>query len=162
MSISRYDDYMLDKLHGLLFARFYIFVRRASHVCTRACGLDAGIVDAASRHHYPYLVAPIDAITAHLTSAANTAGGKDVVFVFITTYSGDSEGYITVEHVAGDHNNLSAWHNGDALVKQVASINKNTFVVVNSIGPIFVEQWINHPNVTEPAALHAHEPLRAL
>lgn len=34
----------------------------------------------------------------------------------------------------------------DALVKQVASVNKNTIVVVNSVGPIVVEQWINHPN----------------
>ncbi|KAL1952140.1 hypothetical protein VTO73DRAFT_1289 [Trametes versicolor] len=111
---------------------------------------------------YPYLVAPIDAITARaksdgttvtssltdtdLTGAANAASGKDVAFVFITADSG--EGYITVENAAGDRNDLSAWHNGDALVKQVASVNKNTVVVVNSVGPIVVEQWINHPNVT--------------
>ncbi len=31
-------------------------------------------------------------------------------------------------------------------MKQVASVNKNTIVVVNSVGPILVEQWINHPN----------------
>ena len=34
----------------------------------------------------------------------------------------------------------------DALVKQVASVNKNTIVVVNSVGPILVEAWIDNPN----------------
>ena len=34
----------------------------------------------------------------------------------------------------------------DALVEKVASVNKNTIVVVNSVGPILVEQWIDHPN----------------
>ena len=34
----------------------------------------------------------------------------------------------------------------DALVQQVASVNKNTIIVVNSVGPILVEQWIDHPN----------------
>ncbi|KAI0639226.1 beta-glucosidase [Trametes polyzona] len=111
---------------------------------------------------YPYLVAPVDAITARaktdgttvtsslsdsdLSGAASAARGKDVALVFITADSG--EGYLTVENAAGDRNDLSAWHNGDALVKQVASVNKNTIVVVNSVGPIVVEQWINHPNVT--------------
>ncbi|KAH9846046.1 beta-glucosidase [Lenzites betulinus] len=109
---------------------------------------------------FPYLVAPVDAITARaktdgttvtsslsdtdLNGAASAATGKDVAFVFITADSG--EGYLTVENNAGDRNDLSAWHNGDALVKQVAGVNKNTIVVVNSVGPINVEQWINHPN----------------
>ncbi|KAI0374349.1 beta-glucosidase [Pilatotrama ljubarskyi] len=111
---------------------------------------------------YPYLIAPIDAITTRakadgttvtsslsdtdLAGAASAAQGKEVAFVFITADSG--EGYLTVENAAGDRNDLSAWHNGDALVKQVASVNKNTIVVVNSVGPINLEQWINHPNVT--------------
>jgi hypothetical protein len=36
----------------------------------------------------------------------------------------------------------------DALVQQVASNNKNTIVVVNSVGPINMEAWVTHPNVT--------------
>ncbi|KAI0651675.1 beta-glucosidase [Trametes meyenii] len=111
---------------------------------------------------YPYLIAPVDAITTRakndgttvtsslsdtdLNGAAAAARGKDVAFVFITADSG--QGYLTVENAAGDRNDLNAWHNGDALVKQVASVNKNTIVVVNSVGPIVVEQWIDHPNVT--------------
>jgi len=44
--------------------------------------------------------------------------------------------------------NLTAWLNGDALVRAVASRNKNTIVVVNSVGPLILEAWIEHPNVT--------------
>ncbi|RPD81819.1 beta-glucosidase [Lentinus tigrinus ALCF2SS1-7] len=121
-----------------------------------AMGWGSGTAD------FPYLIAPVDAITTRaktdgatvksslsdtdLTSAASTATGADVAFVFITADSG--EGYITVEGNAGDRNDLNAWHSGDALVKQVASVNKNTIVVVNTVGPILVEQWIDHPNVT--------------
>lgn len=34
----------------------------------------------------------------------------------------------------------------DALVEQVASVNNNTIVVVNTVGPILVEAWIDNPN----------------
>ena len=33
-------------------------------------------------------------------------------------------------------------------MQQVAKNNKNTIVVVNSVGPIIMEAWVNHPNVT--------------
>jgi len=48
----------------------------------------------------------------------------------------------------GDRKNLTAWANGDNLVNAVASVHKNTIVVVNSVGPINVEPWIDNPNVT--------------
>jgi Glycosyl hydrolase family 3 C-terminal domain len=44
--------------------------------------------------------------------------------------------------------NLTAWHNGDALVQAVAANNSNTIVVVHSVGPLILEPWIDHPNVT--------------
>ncbi|KAG5648138.1 hypothetical protein DXG03_006092 [Asterophora parasitica] len=109
---------------------------------------------------FPYLVTPLEAITAKaktagttvsstlsdtdLNAAANTAAGKDIAIVFITADSG--EGYLTVEGNAGDRNNLQAWHGGDALVAKVASVNSKTIVVVNSVGPITMEPWINHVN----------------
>jgi len=37
---------------------------------------------------------------------------------------------------------------GDALVLAVAAQNNNTIVIVNSVGPLIVEPWIEHPNVT--------------
>lgn len=43
---------------------------------------------------------------------------------------------------------MTAWHGGDALVLGVAAQNKNTIVVVHSVGPLIVEPWIDHPNVT--------------
>ncbi|KAB5593843.1 Glycoside hydrolase family 3 protein [Ceratobasidium theobromae] len=111
---------------------------------------------------YPYLINPLDAIKtkassigatvtsslsdSDLTTAANTARGKDVALVFISADSG--EGYITVEGHAGDRNDLKAWHNGDALVAAVAAVNKNTVVVVHAVGPIIMESWIDHANVT--------------
>ncbi|KAF9457106.1 beta-glucosidase [Collybia nuda] len=110
---------------------------------------------------YPYLITPLAAITAKagsgatissslsdtdLNAAAKAASGKDVALVFITADSG--EGYITVEGHAGDRNDLQAWHGGDALVAKVASVNSRTVVVVNSVGPINMEAWINHVNVT--------------
>ncbi|KAJ7160088.1 glycoside hydrolase family 3 protein [Mycena filopes] len=112
--------------------------------------------------NFPYLITPLDAITARaaqdgttvssslsdtdLAAAAAVASGKDVALVFITADSG--EGGALIEGNAGDRNDLQAWHSGDALVKQVAQFSANTIVVVNSVGPIVVEAWIDHPNVT--------------
>jgi beta-glucosidase len=45
-----------------------------------------------------------------LDTAAKTAEGQDVAFVFITADSGE-DGYI-VEGNAGDRNDLQAWHGG--------------------------------------------------
>jgi beta-glucosidase len=102
-----------------------------------------------------------------LNAAANAAKGKDVALVFISADSG--EGYITTEGNAGDRfvyflstfcdscltishrNDLKAWHNGDALVAAVAAVNKNTVVVVHSVGQIIMESWIDHAN-GKPAA----------
>ncbi|EKM48811.1 glycoside hydrolase family 3 protein [Phanerochaete carnosa HHB-10118-sp] len=112
--------------------------------------------------NYPYLIAPLDSITnrsqadgtkvssslsdTDLSEAASVAQGKDVAFVFITADSGE-DGYL-VEGNTGDRNDLQAWHGGDALVEAVAAVNNNTIVVVNAVGPIIVNAWIEHPNVT--------------
>ncbi|EIN13535.1 beta-glucosidase [Punctularia strigosozonata HHB-11173 SS5] len=132
--------------------------------CTdRSC--DSGVLAmgwGSGTDDFPYLTTPVDAITnrssadgttissslsdTDLSAAASTASGKDVAFVFITADSG--EGYLTVEGNAGDRNDLSAWHSGDALVQKVASVNKNTIVVVQSVGPITMEAWITNANVT--------------
>lgn len=70
----------------------------------------------------------------------------EVAMVFINSDSG--EDYITVDGNEGDRKNLTAWHNGDALVQSVAAQNSKTIVVVHSVGPLIVEPWIEHPNVT--------------
>lgn len=38
----------------------------------------------------------------------------------------------------------------DALVAKVASVNPRTVVVVNSVGAIDMESWVNHPNGMYP------------
>ncbi|CAE6473870.1 unnamed protein product [Rhizoctonia solani] len=111
---------------------------------------------------YPYLVDPLEAIKVKASSigatissslsdsdidaAVHAARGKDAALVFISANSG--EGYITVDGNPGDRLDLHAWHNGDALVEAVAAVNKNTIVVVHAVGPIIMESWINHENVT--------------
>lgn len=81
-----------------------------------------------------------------LAGAGNVAIQADVALVFINADSG--EGYITVDGNAGDRKNLTAWHGGDNLVLAVAAQNKNTVVVVHSVGPLILEPWIDHPNVS--------------
>lgn len=110
--------------------------------------------------NYPYFVAPYDALrtraqadgtTLSLHSSdstngvANVVSGADVAIVVITSNSG--EGYITVEGNAGDRQNLDPWHNGNQLVQAVAAANKNTIVVVQTVGPIILETILNTPGV---------------
>ncbi|PPQ72451.1 hypothetical protein CVT24_003117, partial [Panaeolus cyanescens] len=111
---------------------------------------------------FTYLVTPFDAIQRearnfrtsvtwtfddfNLPLAARTAHKQSAALVFISSDSG--EGYITVDGNEGDRKNLTAWHGGDALVQAVAAANNNTIVIVNSVGPLIVEPWIEHPNVT--------------
>ncbi|KAJ6115936.1 hypothetical protein N7523_006353 [Penicillium sp. IBT 18751x] len=109
---------------------------------------------------FPYLVGPLHAIllqsqktatkviqstTDDTTAAAKAAAAAETAVVFINSDSG--EGYITVEGNAGDRNNLDPWHNGNALVKAVAAVNKNVIVVVHSVGPVILETILAQPNV---------------
>ncbi|KAH9944498.1 beta-glucosidase [Epithele typhae] len=112
--------------------------------------------------NFPYLVAPQDPIAdrakAQNTSVdwwtfdndagaiANVAKGKNVALVFITADSGEDQ--YTVEGNEGDRNDLKAWHSGDAVVEAVAAVCNNTIVIVNSVGPIIMEPWVENPNVT--------------
>ena len=70
--------------------------------------------------------------------------GNQIVFV----NSDSGEGYITLDGNEGDRKNLTLWQNGENLITAVANSNKNTIVVAHSVGPIIVESWIEHPNVT--------------
>ena len=42
--------------------------------------------------------------------------------------------------------NLTLWGNADALITAVANANNNTIVVVNAVGPIIMEAWVENPN----------------
>ncbi|KAF9649723.1 beta-glucosidase [Thelephora ganbajun] len=121
-----------------------------------AMGWGSGTTD------FTYLISPIEAIQAragrdgtainwyfddfNLGDAQNVARGTDAAIVFIKSDSGEE--YLTVDGNVGDRKNLTAWANGDNLVNAVASVHKNTIIVVNSVGPLNVEPWIDNPNVT--------------
>ncbi|KLT38343.1 putative beta-glucosidase [Cutaneotrichosporon oleaginosum] len=111
--------------------------------------------------NFPYLVDPLQAISFRaqqdrstlnwhlnnwdLAGAAKVASGADVALVGVNSVSGEQ--YITVNGNIGDRNNLSAWHNGDALIRAVAARNNNTVVVVHSVGPMSMD-WVDHENIT--------------
>jgi beta-glucosidase len=83
--------------------------------------------------------------TDSASSGAAAASAASTAIVFITSDAG--EGYITVESNTGDRNTLDPWHNGNDLVKAVAQVNKNTIVVVHSVGPVILESILALPNV---------------
>ncbi|KAI0789313.1 beta-glucosidase [Abortiporus biennis] len=111
---------------------------------------------------FPYLITPLEALQTRarqdkssfswwtnnfdLVGAASAVQFQDVAFVFVSADSG--EDYITVDGNEGDRKNLTLWQNADNLITTVANNNKNTVVVVQSVGPAILEPWIEHPNVT--------------
>lgn len=113
--------------------------------------------------NYPYLITPDSALQAqaiadgtvyqsiidnYATSEieALVAQADVTAIVFVNVDSG--EGYINVDGNVGDRNNLTLWGNGDALIELVSSINPNTIVVIHSVGPVLVGDWVDSPNVT--------------
>ncbi|KAL2814484.1 putative beta-glucosidase F [Aspergillus granulosus] len=114
----------------------------------------------------PYLITPQDAI-ANISSTAEfyltdsfpssvEANPEDIAIVFINSDSG--ENFITVEGNPGDRTTagLHAWHNGDDLVKAAAEKFSNIVVVIHTVGPIILEEWIDLSPVK--AVLIAHLP----
>jgi hypothetical protein len=79
------------------------------------------------------------AVTAAIT-------GTDAAIVFANADSG--EDYITVDGNEGDRKNLTLWGNGDALISHVASIHPNTIIILHTVGPVLIETYKNHPNIT--------------
>lgn len=84
------------------------------------------------------------------------ANPEDIALVFINSDSG--ENYITVEGNPGDRTlaGLNAWHKGDDLVKAAADEFSQVVVIIHSVGPILMEEWIDLEPVK--AVLLAHLP----
>ncbi|KAG2065205.1 glycoside hydrolase family 3 protein [Suillus decipiens] len=111
---------------------------------------------------FPYLILPLEGIQQRArqdgssvfrdfddwnTDLAGTmAFGQAVALVFTCSDSG--EGLFSFDGNPGDRKNLTAWNNGNDLILAVAAQNNNTIIVVNSVGPLIMEPWIEHPNVT--------------
>ena len=77
-----------------------------------------------------------------------TSSNKSMVMLVIGKFDVTSRETAINELFIGHRKNLTAWANGDDLVLAVAAQNNNTIVVGHSVGPLIVEPWIDHPNVT--------------
>ncbi|USW48251.1 Putative glycoside hydrolase, family 3, glycoside hydrolase family 3 domain, immunoglobulin [Septoria linicola] len=120
--------------------------------------------------NFPYLVAPFDAlnktfdqtkveVTAYKEQDAENAGSiaasQDLCMVFVTSDAG--EGFLRYEDIRGDRNDLKVQKHGEELISKVAKKCKgNTVVVLHSVGPTIVENWVDLPGVK--AVLLAHLP----
>lgn len=115
----------------------------------------------------PYLITPEDAIrnksstteffiTDDFPGDDVTPNDNDIAIVFVNADSG--ENYITVESNPGDRTTagLYTWHGGDDLVKDAAEVFSTVVVVVHTVGPIILEEWIDLPSVK--SVLFAHLP----
>lgn len=112
--------------------------------------------------NYPYLVTPLTAIQNQAlqdrsmiqaitddyayTQISTLARQASVALVFVTSDSG--EGYISVDNNEGDRNNLTLWHDGERLIRNVSSVCNNTIVVIHSVGPVMLDDFVDNTNVT--------------
>ncbi|KAF3312915.1 hypothetical protein TWF173_006498 [Orbilia oligospora] len=112
--------------------------------------------------NFPYLISPLSALqnkaiadntviqwvvddyaTGHMKQTATQA---TVCLVFVKAQAG--EGFVGVDGNQGDRKNLTLWSNGEEVISTVAANCNNTIVTIHSPGPVTLEEWIEHPNVT--------------
>ncbi|KAK4549108.1 hypothetical protein LTR36_007564 [Oleoguttula mirabilis] len=112
--------------------------------------------------NFPYLVTPDTAIQNTVVAAggayessldniavdtmAALARRANVSIFFANADSG--EWYIEVDGNLGDRNNLTLWQNAEAAIDAVAGNCSNTILVVHTTGPVLLEKYENHPNIT--------------
>ncbi|KAH8595848.1 glycoside hydrolase superfamily [Bisporella sp. PMI_857] len=116
--------------------------------------------------NYPYLDAPIDAIKRKASDVTYyssnsfpgglTATANDIAIVFVSSDSGENQ--YTVEGNNGDRSSsgLNLWYGGDDLIKNAAAKYSTVIVVVHTVGPVILENWIDLPSVK--AVVFAHLP----
>ena len=120
--------------------------------------------------YFPYLVDPLTVISkvarenggsiesnlldTELEGGAGTNGAlvrtlaaiTDVALVFVQARSGEDS----------DRTSLELEANGTQLIQAVASVSNNTIVIVHTVGPVFIDEVFNHPNIT--ALVFPHLP----
>ncbi|KAF2873293.1 glycoside hydrolase superfamily [Massariosphaeria phaeospora] len=125
---------------------------------TLTTGWGSGAVD------YPYLVEPFSAVREAfnnesvyvtdwlentLPSQKEILEDQDICIVFGNSIAG--EGYLKWEDVRGDRNDLYLQKKGDKLIQDVAKGcgkgNGKVIVVVHTVGPVILENWIDLPTV---------------
>ncbi|KAK5128716.1 hypothetical protein LTR85_000049 [Meristemomyces frigidus] len=146
---------------------------RGCNIGTLAMGWGSGAVE------LPYLVSPAEALHANFDSQTvevtewknnevkhvdGTAAAQDLCIVFLNSDAG--EGFISWGGIKGDRNDLYPQKGGDELVQNVAAncggrdANggplSDTIVVLHTVGPTILENWIELPGVK--GVLIAHLP----
>lgn len=115
--------------------------------------------------NFPFLITPLEAINERASKAGSIVnyylrpgsindlqmGARDATFsdvniIFGLTDSG--EGFLEVDGNVGDRKNTTLWHDVEPTILDAASLNKNNIVVISTIGPVNLEKFIDHPNVT--------------
>lgn len=71
---------------------------------------------------------------------------SSVSLVFVNADAG--EGFISVDGNEGDRKNLTLWGNGENVIDAAAKNCNNTIVVIHSVGPVLVDKFYEHPNIT--------------
>ncbi|KAG9248651.1 glycosyl hydrolase family 3 N terminal domain-containing protein [Calycina marina] len=133
---------------------------RACNQGTLGSGWGSGAVE------FPYLLSPISALKkafnknkVYLTDFPTNSPAlklvpvilkdQDICIVFANSDSG--EGYRWVDGVKGDRNDLYLQKGAEDLVNEVATGcgggKGSTIVIVHTVGPVIVENWINIPGV---------------
>lgn len=140
---------------------------RGCNVGTLSMGWGSGAVE------LPYLVSPLNAIRKAFDKDAvyvtdwpyqkipkerQILEDQDLCIVFVNSDAG--EGYLSSGGIRGDRNDLLLQKGSESLIKDVAeSCGKgqgNTVVVVHSVGPVLMENWVDIPGVK--AVVMAHLP----
>ncbi|RVD82579.1 uncharacterized protein DFL_007001 [Arthrobotrys flagrans] len=120
--------------------------------------------------NFPYLISPLSALQNKAIADGtviqwvvddyatlqmeHTATQASACLVFVKAQAG--EGFAIVDGNQGDRKNLTLWSNGEEVIRTVAANCNNTIVTIHAPGPVIVEEWIDHPNVT--AVLYAGLP----
>jgi beta-glucosidase len=123
-------------------------------------GWGSGTVD------YPYLDSPIDSLRRKASNlvyyatdsfpSVPTPAADDVAIVFLSSDSGENTYTVEGNHGDRDASRLNPWYNGNQLVKSAAAKYSNVVVVVHTVGPLVLDEWIDLPSVK--AVLFAHLP----
>lgn len=113
--------------------------------------------------NFPYLVTPDSALQSqalsdgtiyqsildnYATSQISALASQESVTAIVFVNADSGEGYINVDGNEGDRQNLTLWHDGDALIQNVSSLCNNTIVVIHSTGPTLLSSWYESPNIT--------------
>lgn len=112
---------------------------------------------------FPYLVTPDSAIQSKVLeyggryesifdnyddSAISALVSQPDATCIVFGNADSGEGYITVDNNWGDRNNLTLWQNADHVIRTVSSLCSNTIVVLHSVGPVLLNDFYEHPNIT--------------